>query len=43
MLAKVLGTMNAPITSFVGVLAAVPRSLVTVLAAIEKKKASPQA
>jgi large subunit ribosomal protein L10 len=38
LLAKLLGTMNAPITSFVGVLAAVPRALVTVLSAIEKKK-----
>jgi large subunit ribosomal protein L10 len=43
LMAKMLGTMNAPITNFVGVLAAVPRSLVTVLAAIEKKKESPQA
>ena len=43
LLAKVLGTLNAPVTNFVGVLAAVPRSLVTVLAAIEKKKANPQA
>jgi large subunit ribosomal protein L10 len=43
LLGKLLGTMNAPITNFVGVLAAVPRSLVTVLAAIEKKKANPQA
>lgn len=43
LLAKMLGTLNAPITNFVGVLAAVPRSLVTVLAAIEKKKANPQA
>jgi len=43
LMAKLLGTMNAPITNFVGVLAAVPRSLVTVLAAIEKKKANPQA
>lgn len=43
LVAKLLGTMNAPITNFVGVLAAVPRSLVTVLAAIEKKKANPQA
>lgn len=43
LVATLLGTMNAPITSFVGVLAAVPRSLVTVLAAIEKKKANPQA
>jgi large subunit ribosomal protein L10 len=38
-----LGTMNAPIRNFVGVLAAVPRGLVTVLAAIEKKKANPEA
>jgi large subunit ribosomal protein L10 len=43
LLAKMLGTMNAPITNFVGVLAAVPRGLVTVLSAIEKKKANPQA
>jgi large subunit ribosomal protein L10 len=43
MLAKLLGTLNAPVTNFVGVLAAVPRSLVTVLSAIEKKKANPQA
>lgn len=43
LVAKLLGTMNAPITNFVGVLAAVPRSLVTVLGAIEKKKANPQA
>lgn len=38
LLAKMLGTMNAPITNFVGVLAALPRSLVYVLSAIEKKK-----
>ncbi len=38
LLAKLLGSMNAPISNFVGVLAAVPRSLVTVLSAIEKKK-----
>jgi large subunit ribosomal protein L10 len=43
LIAKLLGTMNAPITNFVGVLAAVPRGLVTVLSAIEKKKANPQA
>jgi large subunit ribosomal protein L10 len=43
LVAKLLGTLNAPVTNFVGVLAAVPRSLVTVLAAIEKKKANPQA
>jgi large subunit ribosomal protein L10 len=43
LIAKMLGTLNAPITNFVGVLAAVPRSLVTVLAAVEKKKANPEA
>jgi large subunit ribosomal protein L10 len=43
LIAKMLGTLNAPITNFVGVLAAVPRSLVTVLAAVEKKKADPSA
>lgn len=43
MLGMFLGTLNAPITSFVGVLAAVPRGLVTVLSAIEKKKADSQA
>jgi large subunit ribosomal protein L10 len=43
LIATLLGTMNAPIQNFVGVLAAVPSSLVTVLAAIEKKKANPQA
>lgn len=42
LVAKMLGTLNAPISNFVGVLAAVPRSFVTVLAAIEKKKANPQ-
>jgi len=42
-MAMLLGTMNAPIRNFVGVLAAVPRSLVTVLSAIEKKKANPEA
>ena len=40
LLARLLGQMNAPIVSFVSVLAAVPRSLVTVLAAIEKKKSA---
>lgn len=39
LLAKLLGTMNAPIQSFASVLAAVPRGLVTVLSAIERKKA----
>lgn len=43
LIGKLLGTMNAPITNFVGVLAAVPRSLVTVLAAIENKKTETQA
>lgn len=38
LLGKMLGTLNAPITNFVGVLAAVPRSLVNVLSAIEKQK-----
>lgn len=38
LLAKMLGSLNAPATNFVGVLAAVPRSLVNVLSAIEKKK-----
>ncbi|MBY0471060.1 50S ribosomal protein L10 [bacterium] len=43
LLAKLLGTLNAPVTNFVSVLAAVPRGLVTVLSAIEKKKAGPEA
>lgn len=38
LLARLLGQLNAPVQNFVGVLAAVPRSLVQVLAAIEKKK-----
>lgn len=40
LLAKMLGTLNAPATNFVGVLAALPRSLVQVLAAIQQKKSS---
>ena len=44
LLATLLGTLNAPITNFVGVLAAVPRSLLNVLTAVEKQKgATPQA
>jgi large subunit ribosomal protein L10 len=43
LLGMLLGTLNAPVQNFVGVLAAVPRSLVTVLAAIEKKKSETQA
>ncbi|PLX78893.1 MAG: 50S ribosomal protein L10 [Desulfuromonas sp.] len=39
LLAKMLGSMSAPATNFVGVLAAVPRSLVQVLAAIKDQKA----
>jgi large subunit ribosomal protein L10 len=42
LLAKLLGTLNAPATNFVGVLAAVPRGLVTVLDAFSKKKGSSQ-
>ncbi len=42
LVAQLLGTMNAPVRNFVGVLAAVPRGLVTVLSAIEKKKAESQ-
>lgn len=38
LLAKLLGTLNAPATNFVGVLAALPRSLVQVLSAIQAKK-----
>jgi len=40
LLAKVLGSINAPASNFVGVLAAVPRSLVQVLAAIQDQKAA---
>lgn len=43
LLAKLLGTLNAPVTNFVGVLAAVPRSLLNVLTAVEKKKGETQA
>ena len=40
LLAKALGSMKAPISNFVGTLAAVPRSLVQVLAAIQDQKAA---
>lgn len=40
LLARLLGSMSAPATNFVGVLAAVPRSFVQVLAAIQDKKAA---
>jgi large subunit ribosomal protein L10 len=39
LLSRLLGTMIAPISAFVGTLAAVPRSFLTVLKAIEDKKA----
>ncbi|MBS1959067.1 MAG: 50S ribosomal protein L10 [Bdellovibrionales bacterium] len=39
LLAQLLGVLNGPARSFVTVLAAVPRGLVTALSAIEKKKA----
>lgn len=38
MLASLLGSMNAPAQSLVGVFAAMPRKLVTVLAAVRDKK-----
>lgn len=38
LLAKLLGTLNAPVSNFVGVLAAVPGSFVRALAAIQAKK-----
>lgn len=38
LLAKMLGSINAPVSNFVGVLAAVNRSLVQVLAAIKDQK-----
>jgi len=38
LLAKMLGSINAPVSNFVGVLAAVPRSLVQVLGAIKEQK-----
>lgn len=40
LLGRLLGTLNAPVGNFVGVLAAVPRSLVQALAAIQDKKAA---
>ena len=38
LLAKMLGSMNAPVTNFVGVLAAIPRGLVCALNAIAQQK-----
>lgn len=40
LLAKALSSMNAPVSNFVGTLAAIPRSLVQVLDAIGQKKAA---
>lgn len=40
LLAKALSSMNAPASNLVGVLAAVPRQLVTVINAIKEKKES---
>ena len=40
LLAKALSSMNAPVTNFVGTLAAIPRSLVQVLDAIGQNKAA---
>lgn len=40
LLAMMLGSLNAPASNFVGVLAAIPRSLVQVLAAIQDQKAA---
>lgn len=42
LLAKALGSMNAPITNFVSVLANIPRGLVNVLSAIKSKKEKEQ-
>ncbi len=40
LLARVLSTMNAPVSNFVGTMAAIPRSLVQVLNAIGENKAA---
>ena len=39
LIAKMLGSLNAPISNFVGVLSAIPRGLVIALNAIAEKKA----
>ena len=43
LIASMLGSIDAPISGIVGVLNALPRDLVTVIDAIEKKKAESQA
>ncbi len=40
LLAKALSSMNAPVSNFVGTMAAIPRSLVQVLGAIAQSKAA---
>lgn len=40
LLASALSSMNAPVSNFVGTLAAIPRSLVNVLSAIKDQKAA---
>lgn len=40
LVAQVLGVLNAPISRFLGVLQAVPQSVLQVLVALEKKKAN---
>ncbi len=40
LLAQLLGTLQAPLTNFVGLLAAIPRNFLYVLKAIEEKKAA---
>ncbi|MFA5700602.1 MAG: 50S ribosomal protein L10 [Desulfuromonas sp.] len=40
LLGKMLGSINAPTSNFVGVLAAIPRSLVQVLGAIQEQKSA---
>ena len=39
LIAKMLGSLQAPISNFVGVLSAIPRGLVIALNAIAEKKA----
>lgn len=42
LIAKVMGSLNAPAQNLVGVMAAVPRSVLNALVAIQKKKESEQ-